>query len=166
MTLSTARQQHETLPVSAFVFRRGMEYACVLNAPESTAGSGVSVLLPPLSELIDDAWPVLWHLIERQTPGSGLPVYLFYVNPRDPVEENASRLLSFLRTLHKKKAVWAPLSTSHAAILHAMRMILPELTQLRLADVHFLYMGDNANRKPLEAMAADSCMPFAFHALY
>lgn len=156
----------EPLQVSTAVVRRGSDHVCVVNLPDNPQQQGVVGMTPQLAELIDDAWPLLWHLLERQRLPRTLPVYLFYVNPRDPVEDNATRLLSLLRSLEGKRAVWVPLSTSHAAILHCLRMILPRLLQMDLFTVHLLYIGDSANRRPLEAMAVECHMPFAFHALY
>lgn len=166
MSTSAAGLLREPLQVSTAVVRRGHDHVCVVNLPDNPQQQGVVGMTPQLGELIDDAWPLLWHMLDRQRLPRTLPVYLFYVNPREPVEDNATRLFSLLQSLQGKRAVWVPLSTSHAAILHSLRMILPRLRQLNLYAIHLLYIGDSANRRPLEAMAAECHMPFAFHALY
>ncbi|WP_430461621.1 hypothetical protein ACQUQU_02240 [Thalassolituus sp. LLYu03] len=166
MSTSTAWSLQDMQPASSAVLRRGSEHAFVVNMPDNPREQGIVGFTPQLSELIDDAWPILWHLLDRQGLSRSLPVYLFYVNPRERIEDNATRLLALMTSLSGKQAVCVPLSTSHAAILHSLRMVLPELRKLRLSGTHWLYIGDSANRRPLEAMARDCRMPFAFHALY
>lgn len=169
MSLSTATALHEaayTLNQPAAVYRRDGLAASVVNIPDDPKRQGVVGFTPQLSQLIDDAWPLIWHQMDRIGATASLPLYFFYVNPRDPVADNAAALLSLLTSCQGRPLVWAPLSTSHATILHTLRLILPELSTLDLQQATLLYVGDNANRAPLQAMAKQSRIPFSFHALY
>ena len=168
MTSSSAQLRHfsaaEHKPAAGLRFN-GVN-AQVVNMPSNPINHGVVGLTPQLSQLIDDAWPLVTHVMERRDRIDAQPVYLFYINPRDPLENSAAALLDMLRSLNGQGAVWVPLSTSHAAILHTLRLILPELAGLSLQDATLLYIGDNANCAPMAAMAKESQFPFVFHALY
>ncbi|MCA6060247.1 hypothetical protein HUF18_10700 [Thalassolituus sp. ST750PaO-4] len=146
----------------------GRADACVyiVNLPADSASLGIVGYTPQLSELIEDAMPLVWHLLARQSLSEQLPIYLFYVNPRDQIGTNAARLLQLLQLMSGKAQIWVPVSTSHSAILHSLRLILPEAVRLDLNYSSLLYVGDNANRKPMKAMAEACGMPFCFHALY
>ncbi|UXD86603.1 hypothetical protein [Thalassolituus hydrocarboniclasticus] len=138
----------------------------IVNLPSDSASLGLVGYTPQLSELIEDAMPLVWHLLARQSLPEQLPVYLFYVNPRDQIGTNAARLLQLLKLMSGKAQIWVPVSTSHSAILHSLRLILPEAATLDLNHSSLLYVGDNANRKPMKAMAEACGMSFCFHALY
>ncbi len=145
----------------------GRADACVyiVNLPADSAALGIVGYTPQLSELIEDAMPLVWHLLARQSLSEQRPIYLFYVNPRDQIGTNAARLLQMLQLMSGKAQVWVPVSTSHSAILHSLRLILPEAVKLDLNHSSLLYVGDNANRKPMKAMAEACGMSFCFHAL-
>lgn len=144
--------------------RTGSAY--IANLPADPCTQGIVGYTPLLSELIDDALPVVWHLMDRSGISAALPVYLFYVNPRAPLADNATALSDLLLMLDGCQAVWVPVSTSHAAILHTLRLVMPAPDNPDLQQVHLLYIGDSANRRSMATIAADSSMPFAFHALY
>ena len=136
------------------------------NLPNHSATAGLVGYTPQLQELIRDALPITWYLIDKQGLGCDRVVHLFYANPKESLQVNSERLLELLEGLSMTDHIWVPVSTSHSMILHAFRNILPELKYLHLASVPMLYVGDNANRRSLKAMADMCKMPFYFHALY
>lgn len=152
------------LPPSLMKGLRGSAY--LANVPVNPDQNSLVGCTPQISELIEDSLPLVWHLISRAGLSDTMPVCFIYINPRLPLQENARAVLQLLQQLEGIQAAVVPVSASHTAILHSFRLILPELKGRRLAQVQLLYIGDNANRRPMAAMAGECGMPFAYHALY
>ncbi|MAD46216.1 MAG: hypothetical protein CMI02_06350 [Oceanospirillaceae bacterium] len=140
--------------------------AWLSNVPLHADQQSLAGCTPQISELIEDTLPLVWHLMSRNGLTGAVPVCFIYINPRTPLADNAAALLSLLDQLDGMEAAVVPVSASHTAILHSVRLALPELTARRLEQIQFLYIGDNANRRAMEAMASESRMRFAYHALY
>ncbi len=152
------------LPASAMSGISAAVY--IANLPDDPGGQGIAGYTPQLRELVDDALPLVTYLLKRQDIGASLPVFFFFINSRLSLAENAVALTAFLHTLNGQQAAWVPLSANHTALLHTLRMVLPEYAERQMKGLHLLYIGDNANRASMAAVAESCAMPFAYHALY
>ena len=153
-------------PVPVALTGRPEKRTYLANLPVHNGRAGLIGYTPQLQELISDAMPVAWHVMDRRERGSEQPLHLFYVNPRESLECNASRLAEFLRCLAGKHRTWLPLSSSHTLILPTMLMCMPQLVGCELSSLTLLHIGDCALRPGLELFARDSGMSYCFHALY
>jgi len=152
------------LPPSLMRGIRG--YAYLANVPVNPDQASLAGCTPQISELVDDTLPLVWHLMSRHSMNDAMPVCFIYINPRQHLTDNAEALLQLLQGLDGMEAAVVPVSGSHASILHSFRIILPQLKRHNLSRIRFMYIGDNANRRPMEAIAGDCHMPLFYHALY
>ncbi|MAK91834.1 MAG: hypothetical protein CMI13_11435 [Oleibacter sp.] len=152
------------LPPSLMKGLRGSAY--LSNVPVNPDQHSLAGCTPQLSELIEETLPLVWHLLTRSGQSGAAPVCFIYINPRTSLADNAAALVQLFGQLDGMQAAVVPISASHATILHSFRMALPSLSGGRVSKVRLLYIGDSANRGPMEAMANESRMPFSYHALY
>ncbi|WP_370315147.1 hypothetical protein [Thalassolituus sp.] len=136
------------------------------NLPAQSGRSGLVGYTPQLQELIAEAMPFAWHVLDRQKAAADQPLHLFYINPKEPLESNVDRLVDFLRSLAGTHRTWLPLSSSHTMMMHTLLLSLPQLVGIELSSLTLLHIGDNALHPGLELLARNHGMGYCFHALY
>lgn len=143
----------------------GQHQVYLNNAPDSSSASGLFGYTPQIQELIGDVMPLVSHMAERH----GLenrPVQLFYANPRESLVHNTQKLLKLLQALQNTNHILVPVSPNHSMIFHTLRQVVPCAQQMQLEEVSLFYIGDQANRNPLQAISSTCDMTFFFHAQY
>lgn len=135
------------------------------NTPDSSSASGLYGYTPQVRELIDDVMPLVAHMAERHQLEHRV-VQLFYANPRESLVHNTQKLLKLLQALQGSNHILVPLSSNHSMIFHTLRQVVPCAQQMQLEDVSLFYIGDQANRNPLQAISSTCDMTFFFHAQY
>lgn len=135
------------------------------NLPDSPSSSGLLGYTPQIQELIEDVMPLVGHLAERHQL-LNRAVQLFYANPKESLVHNTQRLLKLLQRLQGSNQILVPISASHSMIFHTLRQVVPCAREMQLEDVSLFYIGDQANRNPLQAISSTCDMSFFFHAQY
>ena len=135
------------------------------NIPDDQSGAGLIGYTPQLRELIQDVMPLVWHLVERHQL-QNRSVQLFYANPKESLVYNTQRLLKLMQSLRNTNHILVPISSSHSMIFHTLRQVVPCAQEMQLDDVSLFYIGDQANRNPLQAISSTCDMSFFFHAQY
>lgn len=135
------------------------------NIPDCPQTGGLIGYTPQLRELIRDVMPLVWHLSERHHLTDRV-VQLFYANPKESLVYNTQRLLKLMQSLRNTNHILVPVSSSHSMIFHTLRQVVPCAQEMQLDDVSLFYIGDQANRNPLQAISSTCDMSFFFHAQY
>ena len=136
------------------------------NLPSRQQGSELVGYTPRLQDLIEDAMPLFWHVLERNLIESERPVHLFYVNPANSLQENGRRLIDLFTRLSGTDRICLPISSCHSMLVNTFRFALPYLREMELGEVALVYIGENANRKTMETVSKECGMAFYFHAFY
>jgi len=135
------------------------------NLPDARGDSGLSGCTPQLQELIRDVMPLVWMMMDRHQLQERA-VQLFYANPRESLVYNTQKLLKLMQELRGSNHVLVPVSANHSMIFHTLRQVVPCAREMHLEDVSLFYIGDQANRNPLQAISSTCDMSFYFHAQY
>jgi hypothetical protein len=151
-------------PVPETLTGRSQAQVYLNNLPDTTS-SGLIGYTPQIQELVEGVMPLVWHLADRHQL-NGRVVQLFYANPRESLVHNTQRLLKLMQQLQGSNHILVPLSSSHSMIFHTLRQVVPCAQEMNLEDVSLFYIGDQANRNPLQAISSTCDMSFFFHAQY
>lgn len=136
------------------------------NLPIRQKGSELVGYTPRLQDLIEDAMPLFWHILERNLIESDRPVHLFYVNSAEPLQENGRRLIDLFTRLSGTDRICLPISSCHSMLVNTFRFAMPYLREMDLDEVALVYIGENANRKTMSTVSKECGMAFYFHAFY
>lgn len=154
-------------PMTVFLSNSQETAVYLTNLPTlSGEGSGLIGLTPSIKALIEDIMPLLGYLLERNNLNCGLPIYLFYANPKEPISSNAEKLLALHEKLAGVDCICLPISNCHSLMIHVFNAVIMELRMLNTTSTRLIYIGDNANKRAMSKVAQESGMPFYFHALY
>ncbi len=153
-------------PVPASLTGKSDRGVFLANLPSRQQGSELVGYTPRLQDLIEDAMPLFWHILERNLIESERPVNLFYVNPADSLQENGRRLIDLFTRLSGTDRICLPISSCHSMLVNTFRFALPYLREMDLDKVALVYIGENANRKTMETVSKECGMAFYFHAFY
>jgi len=151
------------LPVPTALIGRSGKKVYIANRPAYQGSDGYD---PHLQDMIAEAVPFACHVMERQVPASVEPLHLFYIDPKESLDFNVTRLVGFLRSLCGTKRTWLPLSSSHTMMMHTLLLSLPQLVGLDLSSLTLMHIGDNGQHPGLELLARNHGMGYCFHALY
>ena len=117
-----------------------------------------------LRNLVDGVVPVINHVVRFHHLQAFQRIHVFWLDPRQSLEDAGRQLLEFLAGLSGTRGLWVPLTSSHSALVNAMSMVLPGLQCLDLSSVVMVYIGDHGNCMPMRRMADVCRMPFYFQA--
>lgn len=153
------------LLIPASMVGRNNAQVYLANLPDNSSSAGLMGYTPQVRELIEDVMPLVWHLVERHQL-EDRPIHLFYANPRESLVHNTQRMLKLLQQLQGTDHILVPISSNHSMIFHTLRQVVPCAQEMNLTDVSLFYIGDQANRNPLQAISSTCEMSFFFHAQY
>ena len=136
------------------------------NLPTRQKGSELVGYTPRLQDLIEDAMPLFWHILERNLIESDRPVHLFYVNSAEPLQENGRLLIDLFTRMSGTDRICLPISSCHSMLVNTFRFAMPYLREMDLDEVALVYIGENANRKTMSTVSKECGMAFYFHAFY
>lgn len=119
-----------------------------------------------LHNLVDDVIPIINHVVRFHQLQAFQRIHVFWLDPRQSLEDAGRQLLEFLAGLSGSRCLWVPLTSSHSSLVNAMSMVLPGLQCLDLASVVMIYIGDHGNCMPMRRMAEVCHMPFYFQASF
>ena len=154
------------LPVPASLTGKSDRGVYLANLPSRQTGGELVGYTPRLQDLIEDAMPLFWHILERNLIESDRPVHLFYINSSESLQENGRRLIDLFTRLSGTDRICLPISSCHSMLVNTFRFALPYLRGMELDDVALVYLGENANRRTMETVSKECGMAFYFHAFY
>lgn len=168
---SPALAVQQTKPVAISIPDRKGRGVYLSNLPsysEATSSEGRSLIgyTPQLKELIEDSMPLFWHMLERNNLNQELPIFLFYINPKETIRANAEKLICFYERLEGTDCICLPVSNCHSVLLNTYETALSSLEYMDLSSVTLVYIGDDSNQRVMSRIAKEAGMPFYFHALY